>query len=97
MSRWLDPNSLTPEQKISFCPFGAGTRTCIGLHLARMEIRLATVLLFKKCPELRLDGNMEDSMMEMQHFFLAGPVGKHCNVTTRKYHIEKIIGECIPG
>lgn len=97
MSRWLNPNSLTPEQKISFCPFGAGTRTCIGLHLARMELRLATALMFKKCPELRLDGTMEDSTMEMQHFFLAGPVGKHCNVTICKWHIESNSEDCICG
>lgn len=81
MSRWLDPNLLTPEQKISFCPFGAGSRVCIGLHLARIEIRLATALMFKKCPGLRLDTSMEDHMMEMQHFFLTGPIRKHCNVT----------------
>lgn len=62
-----------------------------------MEIRLATALMFKKCPELRLDGTMEDSMMEMQHFFLAGPVGKHCNVTRCKYHNEENSEEGIPG
>ncbi|KAJ3540476.1 hypothetical protein NM208_g5051 [Fusarium decemcellulare] len=80
-TRWLDPALLTPEQKASFCPFGVGTRVCIGIHLAKMELRLGTALLLKRCPGLKLAEIMNDSMMEMYNFFLAGPVGKRCDVT----------------
>lgn len=80
-TRWLDPSLITPEQKACFCPFGVGTRVCIGIHLARMELRLATAMLLRKCPNLKLAKNMDDSMMEMYNFFLAGPVGKRCEVT----------------
>lgn len=46
-----------------------------------MELRLGTALLLKKCPSLKLTEDMNDSMMEMYNFFLAGPVGKRCEVT----------------
>ncbi|KAF4464345.1 cytochrome P450 [Fusarium albosuccineum] len=81
--RWLNSETLTPQQKTSFCPFGAGTRTCIGVHLARMELRLGTAALLKACPGLKLSSEMKDSMMDMYNFFLAGPVGKRCEVTMK--------------
>lgn len=80
-SRWMDPAVLTPHQKSSFCPFGAGARVCIGQHLARMEIRMGAAVLFKHCPGLKLSSNMTDSMMEMENFFVVAPIGHRCDVT----------------
>ncbi|VUC31914.1 unnamed protein product [Clonostachys rosea] len=76
-TRWMGKDILKPK---SYCPFGAGTRTCAGVHLARMEIRLAAATLFRHCKGLRLSARMNDQMMEPANFFLATPVGKRCDV-----------------
>ncbi|OLN83762.1 putative sterigmatocystin biosynthesis P450 monooxygenase STCB-like protein 9 [Colletotrichum chlorophyti] len=82
--RWMDPASVTPQQKSSFCPFGAGTRICIGMHLARMQIRMAAALLFRECSSLRLASSTTDAVMEMENFFIITPVGHRCEVTLTK-------------
>ncbi|GKT52221.1 putative sterigmatocystin biosynthesis P450 monooxygenase stcF [Colletotrichum spaethianum] len=82
-TRFLNQDSLSKQQKQLFSPFGAGTRICIGLHLARMELRLATATFFRKCRGVKLADNMTDDMMEMQNFFLISPAGHHCDVTLR--------------
>ncbi|WDK22095.1 cytochrome P450 [Colletotrichum graminicola] len=79
--RWLDPATITPQQKSSLCPFGAGTRVCIGLDLARMELRMAAAVLFRQCPGLKLSSSMTDSMMEMENYFTIVPIGHHVDVT----------------
>ncbi|KAK7212615.1 hypothetical protein V2G26_019793 [Clonostachys chloroleuca] len=43
-TRWMGKDRPKPR---SYCPFGAGTRTCAGIHLARMEIRLVAATLFR--------------------------------------------------
>lgn len=64
-----------------FSPFGGGSRTCIGLHLARTELRLATATFFRECRGARLGASMTDEMMDMENHFLIAPVGHCCNVT----------------
>ncbi|KAF3807810.1 putative sterigmatocystin biosynthesis P450 monooxygenase [Colletotrichum gloeosporioides] len=80
-TRWLSPAGLGPLQKSTFCPFGAGTRVCVGLHLARMELRMGAALLFRKCTGLKLSASMKESMMDMENFFIIAPVGHQCDVT----------------
>jgi cytochrome P450 len=41
-----------PEQHVSF---GTGPHLCLGIHLARLETRVALDALFDRLPGLRLD------------------------------------------
>ncbi|KAL4753662.1 hypothetical protein BDW72DRAFT_190870 [Aspergillus terricola var. indicus] len=78
-SRWEDP---TKAMKDAFMPFGAGSRNCIGLHLAKMELRLATAYFFRSFPKARISAreDMSDGDMEMMLYFLLSPKGKRCLV-----------------
>ncbi|RSL61207.1 hypothetical protein CEP53_005182 [Fusarium sp. AF-6] len=75
--RFMDKLHLTPT---AMSPFGAGSRICIGLHLAWMELRLATALFFRECRGARLDPVMTYEMMEMDNRFLIAPKGHCCKI-----------------
>ncbi|KAI1431321.1 cytochrome P450 [Xylaria sp. CBS 124048] len=78
-SRW---ENLTQAMKDAFRPFGGGSRICIGLHLARVELRLATARFFKAFPNAKvstLEG-MSDKDMIPEQYFLAAPRGHRCLV-----------------
>ncbi|KAL1891312.1 hypothetical protein Sste5346_007772 [Sporothrix stenoceras] len=80
-TRFLDPSKLTKDQKQAFLPFGGGTRVCIGIHLARTELRLALAHFFRECPKAKLASTMTDTEMEMENFFLIAPRGHRCMIT----------------
>jgi hypothetical protein len=53
---------------------------CIGLHLAQMELRIATAAFFRTYPNAKvssLDG-FGDNDMEQVIYFLMYPRGKRC-------------------
>ncbi|KAH7037110.1 cytochrome P450 [Microdochium trichocladiopsis] len=80
--RWEKP---TKEMREGFVPFGSGVRICLGLHLAMMELRLATARFFLKYPDAKVsdaDG-MSDADMEQIAFFMAFPKGKRCLIQGR--------------
>ncbi|HYA68154.1 MAG TPA: cytochrome P450 [Acidimicrobiales bacterium] len=54
-----------PKPHISF---GHGPHICLGMHLARMEMRVALNLLFDRLPDLRLDPEAEDPHIRGQVF-----------------------------
>jgi cytochrome P450 len=46
--RFLGKSNMTAQQKAAYMPFGGGSRVCIGLHLAWMELRFGAALFFDK-------------------------------------------------
>jgi cytochrome P450 len=56
-SRWASPDSfdIFRERRQSI-GFGAGIHTCLGVHLAKMEMRIAVDAVLDRCCGLRLDG-----------------------------------------
>ncbi|KAF2875576.1 cytochrome protein [Massariosphaeria phaeospora] len=78
-SRWESP---TKDMKDAWMPFGGGARICIGLHLAQMELRLATAKFFRTFPNARVsdkDGFSDDDM-EQVIYFLMFPKKKYCPI-----------------
>ncbi|CAG7922134.1 unnamed protein product [Penicillium olsonii] len=75
--RWESP---TKEMKDASLPFGGGSRICLGIHLARIELRLATALFYRTFPDARVSTQegMSDSDMEMAAVFLMAPKGHRC-------------------
>ena len=71
----------TERQRHIASPYGYGSRSCIGISLARMELRLATATFFRKCRGAKLTKDMTDDMMEIRTAFFPYPEGKKCKIT----------------
>lgn len=58
----------------------SGWIVCIGMHLAKMELRLAAALFFRAFPNARVSGleGMSDGDMDEAIYFLLAPKGKRC-------------------
>lgn len=78
-SRWEEP---TKAMKDAYMPFGGGSRTCIGMHLARAELRLAAARFFSTFPEAKVSTreDMGSGDMDQIAYFLMSPRGKRCLV-----------------
>lgn len=68
-TRWerADEFDIFREQK-PHIGFGAGVHMCIGMHLARMEMRIAVERLLDRLPNLRLDPDGNDPHIHGQTF-----------------------------
>ncbi|KAJ3578632.1 hypothetical protein NPX13_g1939 [Xylaria arbuscula] len=76
-TRWENP---TKEMKDSMMPFGGGSRICIGMHLAYMELRLGIAHFFRAFPHARvstLEG-MSEVDMKQALYFIASPQHHRC-------------------
>jgi len=73
--RWFEP---TQNMKDAYMPFGGGSRICIGLHLAYMEMALAAAKFFRACPTATIKTRDED--MEVENYFVIAPKGHKCEI-----------------
>ncbi|KAL1638879.1 hypothetical protein SLS58_008463 [Diplodia intermedia] len=78
--RWLSLPPNTSPSSMSFMPFGAGTRICLGLHLALMELRLATAVFFRELKGVRLSERTTPESMDVVNFFLIMPKSGRCYI-----------------
>lgn len=60
-ARFDDPDSfdIFREQR-AHIGFGSGPHVCLGMHLARLEMRVALTLMLDRLPNLRLDPDGDD-------------------------------------
>lgn len=55
---FADPNALQLERRENpHFGFGAGRHLCLGAYLARVEVQIALQSLFRRFPELKLEGS----------------------------------------
>lgn len=53
---WPDPDRFDPLRPVrTNASFGGGLHFCLGAPLARLELRTALPVLFRRCPDLRLE------------------------------------------
>ncbi|KAF1944094.1 cytochrome P450 [Clathrospora elynae] len=71
----------SPAAKLAFHPFGVGARSCIGIHLARMELRYAVAFFFRECQGIHLAAKTTPESMEFENFFLIAPKAHRCEIT----------------
>lgn len=78
--RWLSLPPNTSPSSTNFSPFGAGTRICLGLHLALMELRLATAVFFRELRGAKLADKTTPESMGVVNFFLIRPKDDRCYI-----------------
>ncbi|OJZ80685.1 hypothetical protein ASPFODRAFT_147321 [Aspergillus luchuensis CBS 106.47] len=81
VTRWLGGHghgSDAARQGLS--PFGYGTRICLGVHLAWMELRLAATEFFRECRGVRLASGTTRESMTPENYFLIAPSGHRCDI-----------------
>jgi cytochrome P450 len=68
-SRWSHPEEFdigrNPQGHLSF---GAGPHICLGIHMARMEMRVAIEALLDRLPNLRLDPTVGPTRVTGLHY-----------------------------
>ncbi|PSR82331.1 cytochrome P450 [Coniella lustricola] len=80
--RWAEPS---PEMRMAMMAWGGGARTCLGIHLARMELRLGAVHFFRAFPQARIStvAGMSDADMEPEMVSFTAPKGHRCLIECR--------------
>ncbi|KAK3673572.1 hypothetical protein LTR78_006476 [Recurvomyces mirabilis] len=92
---WRDPETFDPSRweestkamQDNFYPFGGGSRVCLGMHFAKVELRHALANFYRT-----FDVGMKPAFvqgftekdMEAVSYFLSPPRGKRCYVMPRK-------------
>ncbi len=78
--RWLNP---TPEMKEAYMPFSRGSRMCIGIHLATMELKMILASVVNSW-ELSPGERTTDDIMSITDHFVMMPKGGFSELYLRK-------------
>jgi cytochrome P450 len=80
-SRWLaGDKEASDHARMALSPFGAGSRSCLGIHISYMELRLGTAEFFRRCEDVRLAPSVTDESMRPEHYFLIAPSAHKCEI-----------------
>ncbi|KAI9657916.1 MAG: hypothetical protein M1821_002573 [Bathelium mastoideum] len=83
--RWLpDAPELSEDAKIAFSPWGGGARICLGMHIAKMELRLAAALFFRRIKGAGVAPSTTPETMEFQNYFLITPISHKCMIQLKQ-------------
>src|SRR5271170_3517470 len=78
-SRWIPKEKVTEAMNEAFMPFSKGTRACLGINLAYMELKVTVATLIKSF-SVRVGDDMKRDDMDMRDHFLIFPKGGKCNL-----------------
>jgi cytochrome P450 len=68
-SRYEEPDGWDVERdRLPHLAFGTGRHQCLGMHLARMELRIGLATLLRRLPRLRLDPDTPPTAIEGMAF-----------------------------
>ncbi|KAJ5717380.1 sterigmatocystin biosynthesis P450 monooxygenase [Penicillium malachiteum] len=81
--RWLPgPKQTSEAGRMAFSPFGSGSRTCLGIHLSWMELRLTAAESFRRCENVALAPSVTEESMKPKYFFLISPSAHKCEIVS---------------
>ncbi|KAF4871280.1 Cytochrome P450 monooxygenase cypX [Colletotrichum siamense] len=81
--RWFAESNMSSDAKAVVSPFGSGSRICIGIHVAYMEIRLAAAGFFRECREAVLSEETTPESMSFMNYFATFPKSGQCIVKSK--------------
>jgi cytochrome P450 len=81
--RWLGDAGNNSDMNTMFMPFSAGTRACLGINLAWMELKVITAALVKHYHVHLAPGTTPESMDMIDHFLLM-PKAAKCDLIFTK-------------
>ncbi|ODQ54352.1 pisatin demethylase [Saitoella complicata NRRL Y-17804] len=85
-TRWA--NGGTKAMQESYMPWSKGSRACMGIHLATMEMKLIIAALLRGWRVESGEGTTEESMSMVDHFVLMPKSGR-CDLVFRKLEGEE--------
>jgi len=84
-------NEFSSAARTTFCAFGAGATSCLGINLAWMELRYATAIFFRECVGMQLSLHTTPESMELENYFVIVPKAHKCEVTFREDEASVIL------
>ena len=78
--RWLNP---TADMKEAYMPFSRGSRMCIGIHLAIMELKMIIASVVYGW-QLSVGERTTDDIMSITDHFVMMPKGGFCELYLRR-------------
>lgn len=82
-ARWLDTDGGTLEMNEAYMAFSKGSRMCIGINLAMMELKMILAAILHGWELSVRERTTEDTMSMTDHFVLM-PKGGFCDLYLQK-------------